>query len=71
MYCFPARHQPRLLPQLTPARLHPCTRSSISAPQGSGVTATIRSGITNVAYFQDAPDVLAYGMLCAMLATGI
>jgi phosphate/sulfate permease len=51
--------------------LHPCTRSSISAPQGSGVTGTIRSGITNVAYFQDAPDVLAYGMLCAMLATGI
>jgi hypothetical protein len=32
---------------------------------------TIRSGITNVNYFLDQPDVLAYGMLCAMLAVGI
>lgn len=38
---------------------------------GSGVVSTIRSGITNVKYFQDQPDVLAYGMLCAMFATAI
>lgn len=38
---------------------------------GSGVTSTIRSGIANLNYYLDKPDVLAYGMLCAMLATGI
>lgn len=38
---------------------------------GAGVTTTIRSGIANLNYYINKPDVLAYGMLCAMLATGI
>jgi sodium-dependent phosphate transporter len=38
---------------------------------GAGVVETIRSGITNIAYFYDSPDVLAYGMLCAMASTAI
>lgn len=29
--------------------------------QGSGVADTIRSGITNLAFFTDRPDILAYG----------
>lgn len=29
--------------------------------QGAGVVDTIRSGITNISYFYDSPDVLAYG----------
>lgn len=29
--------------------------------QGSGVADTIRSGITNLEYFVDRPDILAYG----------
>lgn len=29
--------------------------------QGAGVVDTIRSGITNINYFYDSPDVLAYG----------
>jgi hypothetical protein len=29
--------------------------------QGSGVADTIRSGITNLSYFTDRPDILAYG----------
>ncbi|KAL4443570.1 hypothetical protein ABPG75_011307 [Micractinium tetrahymenae] len=38
---------------------------------GSGVTSTIRSGITNVSFFLDIPSVLAYGFLCSLLATSI
>lgn len=38
---------------------------------GSGVTSTIRSGITNISYFVEIPSVLAYGFLCALLATSI
>lgn len=42
-----------------------------SVLMGAGVTSTIRSGIANLNYFLDKPDILAYGMLCAMMATGI
>lgn len=38
---------------------------------GSGVAETIRSGITNVNYFYGQPDILAYGMLCALAGTGV
>jgi len=39
--------------------------------QGSGVADTIRSGITNLDYFVDRPDILAYGMMCALAGTGV
>lgn len=29
--------------------------------QGAGVADTIRSGITNLSYFTDRPDIMAYG----------
>ncbi|KAL4422695.1 hypothetical protein ABPG75_008892 [Micractinium tetrahymenae] len=38
---------------------------------GAGVTNTIRSNIANLDYFKQKPDLYMYGMLCAMLATGI
>ncbi|KAI8465958.1 MAG: phosphate transporter family-domain-containing protein [Monoraphidium minutum] len=38
---------------------------------GSGVAETIRSGITNIDYFYPQPEVLAYGMLCALAGTGV
>ena len=38
---------------------------------GSGVTDTIKSGIANVNYYAAYPDLLMYGMLCALLATGL
>ncbi|KAF8062088.1 pho-4 [Scenedesmus sp. PABB004] len=38
---------------------------------GSGVVDTMRSGITNIDRFVGQPDVLAYGMLCALAGTAI
>ncbi|PSC68172.1 Phosphate-repressible phosphate permease isoform A [Micractinium conductrix] len=37
---------------------------------GSGVTDTIRNQIADVDAFEEKPDVFAYGMLCAMMASG-
>ncbi|KAF6250657.1 phosphate transporter [Scenedesmus sp. NREL 46B-D3] len=37
---------------------------------GAGVADTIRSGITNIDYFTPRPDILAYGMMCALGGTG-
>jgi sodium-dependent phosphate transporter len=38
---------------------------------GSSVTETIRTGVAKLEAFQNSPDILAYGMLCALLASGI
>lgn len=38
---------------------------------GSGVTDTIRKGIADISYYEDTPDLLAYGMLCALLSAGL
>ena len=38
---------------------------------GAGVTDTIRGRIANAGAFFYQPDVLAYGMLCALMASGI
>lgn len=38
---------------------------------GSGVTDTIKSGIAKVSAYTAYPDLLMYGMLCALLATGL
>ncbi|PSC75854.1 sodium phosphate symporter [Micractinium conductrix] len=38
---------------------------------GAGVTNTIRGSIANLDYYKSKPDLYMYGMLCAMLATGI
>lgn len=38
---------------------------------GAGVADTIRSGITNLDYFTARPDILAYGMMCALAGTGV
>ncbi|KAL4428574.1 hypothetical protein ABPG77_008886 [Micractinium sp. CCAP 211/92] len=38
---------------------------------GAGVTNTIRNNIANLSYYTNKPDLYMYGMLCAMLATGI
>jgi phosphate/sulfate permease len=40
-------------------------------PQGSAVTDTIRSGIAKTSSYTSRPDLLMYGMMCALLATGI
>ncbi|PRW33685.1 2,3-bisphosphoglycerate-independent phosphoglycerate mutase isoform B [Chlorella sorokiniana] len=38
---------------------------------GAGVTSTIRSNIANLNDYKNKPDLYMYGMLCALLATGI
>lgn len=38
---------------------------------GAGVTNTIRSNIADLSYYTQKPDLYMYGMLCAMLATGL
>jgi solute carrier family 20 (sodium-dependent phosphate transporter) len=38
---------------------------------GAGVTDTIKSGIADLNYYTATPDLLMYGMLCALLATGL
>ena len=38
---------------------------------GSGVTDTIRSGIAKSSAFTYEPDLLMYGMLCALLSAGL
>ncbi|KAI7842860.1 hypothetical protein COHA_003478 [Chlorella ohadii] len=38
---------------------------------GAGVTSTIRSNIANLNDYRNKPDLYMYGMLCALLATGI
>ncbi|MBB1269052.1 inorganic phosphate transporter [Shewanella sp. SR44-3] len=38
---------------------------------GGEVTSTIRSGIIDSSYFTDAPQLLVYGMISALLAAGI
>jgi sodium-dependent phosphate transporter len=38
---------------------------------GSSVSATIRSGIADTTAYESRPDLLMYGMLCALLAAGI
>lgn len=38
---------------------------------GAGVTDTIRGKIADLNYYKNKPDLYMYGMLCAMLATGI
>ncbi|KAG7668943.1 hypothetical protein KSW81_003955 [Nannochloris sp. 'desiccata'] len=38
---------------------------------GSGVTDTIKSGIAKVSAYTYEPELLMYGMVCALLATGI
>lgn len=37
---------------------------------GRGVTQTINSGIVERNVFEDSPEVLMYGMLCALTAAG-
>jgi sodium-dependent phosphate transporter len=39
--------------------------------QGSGVTSTIKSGIAKPESYVYAPELLMYGMLCALLSAGI
>ena len=38
---------------------------------GSGVTDTIKSGIADINDYQQYPDLLMFGMVCALFATGI
>ena len=38
---------------------------------GSSVTSTIRKNIADTAEFEDDPEVLIYGMLCVISATGL
>ena len=38
---------------------------------GSGVTSTIRKGIAKPEAYVYSPDLLMYGMLCAMLSAGL
>lgn len=38
---------------------------------GSSVTSTIRKNIADTGVFEDDPEVLMYGMLCVIAATGL
>ncbi len=64
-----------LLTALAPAGTQPAatqTTLSLLPLLGPGaVTETIRTGIAKLEAFQNSPDILAYGMLCALLASGI
>lgn len=42
-----------------------------SVLMGAGVVGTMRKGIAKLSAFENDPDVFAYGMLCAMMATGL
>ncbi|PRW32920.1 phosphate transporter [Chlorella sorokiniana] len=42
-----------------------------SVLMGAGVVGTVRKGIADLSYYTSSPDIFAYGMLCAMMATGI
>lgn len=65
------------LAQLTPGGAQPRptlmlkARFSACAACAAAVTETIRTGIAKLDAFHHSPDVLAYGMLCALLASGI
>jgi len=37
---------------------------------GRGVTDTVRKGIADREYFEDQPEILMYGMFCALIAAG-
>ena len=38
---------------------------------GRGVAGTIKDGIVDVSYFTDAPEIVMYGMLCALFSGGL
>jgi phosphate/sulfate permease len=38
---------------------------------GRGVTDTIKSGIVQQSAFEDAPEILLYGMYCALMAAAL
>jgi phosphate/sulfate permease len=38
---------------------------------GRGVTSTIKSGIVDPKAFVDTPEILMYGMFCALTASGV
>jgi solute carrier family 20 (sodium-dependent phosphate transporter) len=38
---------------------------------GSGVTDTIKSGIADITTYTDKPELLMFGMVCALLACGL
>ena len=42
-----------------------------STAQGAGVTSTIKSGIAKTSAYTSTPDILMYGMMCAVFAAGI
>jgi hypothetical protein len=66
-YCLPTR----LVICLHPTPLHNIPTPNPPQLQGSGVTDTIKSGIADVSYYTYQPELLMYGMLCALLAAGI
>ena len=37
---------------------------------GRGVTDTVRKGIADREFFEDEPEILMYGMFCALIAAG-
>lgn len=37
---------------------------------GRGVTDTVRKGIAEREFFEDQPEILMYGMFCALIAAG-
>eukprot|EP00892_Ulva_mutabilis_P005853 jgi/Ulvmu1/363/UM001_0370.1 len=37
---------------------------------GRGVTDTVKSGIADLDFFEDQPEILMYGMFCALIAAG-
>lgn len=50
--------------------VHECVQFSGALLLGRGVTDTIKSGIVDPKAFADSPEILMYGMFCALLASG-
>jgi phosphate/sulfate permease len=51
--------------------LYSCVQFSGALLLGRGVTDTIKKGIVDPKAFADAPEILMFGMLCALLSSGI
>ena len=53
----------------TPALFRQVCEFGGAVLMGSGVTSTIRRGIADLDQFDGAPELLMYGMMCALAAT--
>lgn len=70
--CTVSGFYPTLHPLLSLlAHPHPHVQFLGALLLGRGVTDTVRSGIADRDFFADQPEILMYGMFCALLAAGM